>query len=227
MELCTIEEQDPDRAIAAYRQIIAEQPTHAWAHYRLARLVEFGRLYLPRPTAIIFSLAITMVCRCAAYSSLETSYKRVGHRHPGSIIWLTDRPCLDSKSRHGILDAELFHDNVHPNLAGHIALAEAVLGGLKARSAFGWPESTPAPVLDPQQCADEFGIDASGLGYGLRAVGGVLWAESRCFSSDLAERIQWRDRYATAARQIRAGARPEDVGIPGVGVAAAISPQHQ
>ena len=40
MEILTIEAQDPDRAIAAYRQIVAEQPTHARAHYRLARLLE-------------------------------------------------------------------------------------------------------------------------------------------------------------------------------------------
>ena len=68
---------------------------------------------------------------------------------------------LRTKSRHGILDADLFHDNVHPTLVGHVALAEAVLGGLKSRAAFGWPASTPAPVLDPQQCADQFGIDAA------------------------------------------------------------------
>ena len=54
---------------------------------------------------------------------------------------------LKARSRHGILDNDLFHDNVHPNLRGQVTLAEPVLSGLKARSAFGWPKSTPAPVL--------------------------------------------------------------------------------
>ena len=124
---------------------------------------------------------------------------------------------LRTKSRHGILDADLFHDNVHPTLAGHIALAEAVLSGLKARAAFGWPASTPAPVLDPQQCADQFGIDAFAWAT-ICDRSAAYYGQLALLPSDSAERVEWRDRYAAAARRIRAGTRPEDVDIPGIGV---------
>jgi hypothetical protein len=32
-----------------------------------------------------------------------------------------------------------------------------------------------------------------------------------------AERIQWRDRYSQAASRIKAGATPENAGVPGLG----------
>ena len=216
LETLTIEKQDPNHAITAYRQIIDEQPAHAWAHYRLARLLSSAGLFAEAKQEFILARDQDGL-PLRSSSRLEAIYERVGHRHPGSI--LIDGPAvLSSKSRHGILDAELFHDNVHPNLAGHTALAEAVLAVLKARAAFGWPVSTPAPVLDAQLCADEFGIDGA-VWATVCERSAAYFAQIACFSSDLANRIEWRDRYATAARQIRAGARPEDVGIPGVGVA--------
>ena len=135
-------------AIAGYREIVSEQPTHAWAHYRLACLLNSpGRS--PRLIATLFSLVIAMVCRCALISPLEAIYHSVGLRHPRSLV--IDGPAvLRSKSRHGILDAELFHDIVHPTLAGHVALAEAVLSGLKARAAFGLASIDTSTALDPR-----------------------------------------------------------------------------
>ncbi len=128
---------------------------------------------------------------------------------------------LRTKSRHGILDAHLFHDNVHPTLAGHVALAEAVLAGLKARAAFGWPASTTSPMLDPRQCAAQFGIDAVAWAAVCDRTA-VFYGPDRVPHGRSGRAVEWRDRYATAARQIRAGARPEDVGIAGVGLAAGV-----
>ncbi len=110
----------------------------------------------------------------------------------------------------------MFHDNVHPTLAAHVALAEAVLSRLEASGAFGWPESIPAPSLDPGRCAAELGLDAE------------AWATvcDRTVDQlnlialvpyDPAERVRLRDRYRTAAIRIRNGTRPEDAGIPGLG----------
>ena len=155
---------------------------------------------------------------------LEAAYQAVAQRHAQSVVLVDGPAVLRNKSRHGILDADLFHDNVHPTLAGHIALAEAVLDGLKARNAFGWPASTPAPVLELRQCADQFGIDAIAWAT-VCDRSAVFYRQLALLPSDSAERVEWRDRYATAARRIRAGTRPEDVGIPGVGVGPAnISP---
>ena len=102
-------------------------------------------------------------------------------------------------------------------MVGHVALAEAVLRGLKARGAFGWPASTPATVLDPHQCADQFGIDAAAWAT-VCDRSAALYGQLAFLTVDSAERVEWRDRYATAARRIRSGTRPENAGIPGVGV---------
>ena len=211
MEVLSIEEQDPDRAIAAYQQIVAEQPTHARAHHRLARLLQSDRSFVDANRHYIVARDHDgLPLRCI--TALEAAYQGVTRRHAQNVMLVDGPAVLRTKCRHGILDAELFHDNVHPTLAGYIALAEAVLNGLKARAAFGWPHSTPAPVLDPQRCADEFGIDA----FAWATVcdrSAAYYGQLALLPSDSAERVEWRDRYAKAARRIRAGARPEDVGI--------------
>jgi hypothetical protein len=216
MDILSIEERDPDRAIAAYQEVVAEQPTHARAHYRLARLLHADKSFVDANHHYILARDQDgLPLRCI--TSLEEAYQRVARRHAQSVVLVDGPAVLRTKSRHGILDADLFHDNVHPTLIGHIALAEAVLAGLKARAAFDWPASTPAPIIDPQRCADELGIDA----FAWAAVcerSAVYYGQLALLPSDSAERAEWRDRYATAARQIRAGAQPEDVGIPGVGV---------
>ena len=211
MEVLSIEEQDPDRAIAAYQQIVAEQPTHARAHHRLARLLQSDRSFVEANRHYIQARDHDgLPLRCI--TALEAAYQAVARNHAQSVMLIDGPAVLRTKSRHGILDADLFHDNVHPTLAGYIALAEAVLSGLKARAAFGWPVSTPAPKLDLQRCADEFGIDA----FAWATVcdrSAAYYGQLALLPSDSAERVEWRDRYAKAARRIRAGARPEDVGI--------------
>jgi hypothetical protein len=221
-EILAIEPQDAARAIAAYRQIVVEQPTHAWAHYRLARLLDSAGSFVESNYHYILArdhdgLPLRSV------SQFESIYRTVGRRHPQSLV--IDGPAvLRSKSRHGILDAELFHDTVHPTLVGYVALAEAVLDGLKYRAAFGWPESTPVPALDLKRLAEHFGVNVAAWATVCERSAG-FYGQITFLSSDLAERVQWRDRYATAAHQIRAGARPEDVGIPGVGITLADLPR--
>jgi hypothetical protein len=216
MELPLMEERDPIRAISDYQEVVAEEPTHARAHYRLARLLQANGSFVEANRHYILARDYDgLPLRCI--SPLEAAYQNVAQRHAQSVMLVDGPAVLRSKSRHGILDADLFHDNVHPSLAGHIALAEAVLTGLKARAAFGWPISSPAPVLTPQRCAAEFGID-SGAWATVCDHSAAYHGRLALLPSDSAERVEWRERYAAAARQIRAGARPEVVGIPGVGV---------
>src|SRR5262249_7052364 len=146
---------------------------------------------------------------------LEAAYRAVARQAPYAV--LVDGPAvLSDRSRHGILDDGIFHDNVHPTLAAHVALAEAVLGQLRARRAFGWPESIPAPRLDPRRIADEFGIEATAWAAVCQRIVDQLNLIA-FVPLDPTERIRLRDRYLIAAHRIRAGARPQDVGIPGVG----------
>jgi lysophospholipase L1-like esterase len=211
MDVLSIEERDPDRAIAIYQEIVAKQPTLARAHHRLARLLQSAPSFVEANRHYILARDHDgLPLRCI--TPLEAAYQSVARRHAQSIVLVDGPTVLRTKSRHGILDTELFHDNVHPTLAGHTALAEAVLRSLKARAAFGWPASTPVPVLNPQRCAVEFGMDA----FAWATVcdrSAAYYGQLALLPSDSAERVEWRDRYANAARRIRAGARPEDVGI--------------
>jgi hypothetical protein len=210
-----VEKDQPDRAIAAYEEFIREQPMHAHAHYRLARLLELAGSYQAANNHYILARDHDGVpLRCIA--PLEAAFRTVAGRYAQSVVLVDGPAVLRAKSRHGILDHDLFHDNVHPSLVGHVALAQAVLGGLKSRGAFGWPPSTPAPVLDPGRVAEDFGIDSdawatvcerAAAAYGLLVF----------VSADPAERMRLRDRYAAAASQIRAGARPDGTSIPAVG----------
>jgi Tetratricopeptide repeat len=216
MEIRLIEERDPDRAMAAYQEVITEQPTHAWVHYRLARLLESVGSFVEANRHYILARDHDGIpLRCI--TPLEAAYRTVARHHAQSVLLVDGPAVLRAKSQHGILDADLFHDNVHPTLAGHIALAEAVLNGLKTRGAFRWPVSTPAPVLDLRQYADQFGINALAWAT-ICERSAAYYGQLALLPSDSADRVEWRDRYAAAARRIRAGTRPEDVGIPGVGV---------
>ena len=159
LDVLTIEAQDANQAISAYQMIVVEQPTHALAHYRLARLLESASAFVEANRHYILARDHDgLPLRCI--TPLEAAYQAVAQRHSQSVVLVDGPAVLKNKSRHGILGADLFHDNVHPTLAGHIALAEAVLHGLRVRNAFGWQASTPAPVLELRQCADQFGIDA-------------------------------------------------------------------
>jgi hypothetical protein len=212
-----LEPRDPGGAIAAYRQFVAEQPSHAEAHYRLARLLEAaGSIAEANRHYILARDRDGLPLRCI--TPLEAAYRTVAKRHERSVVLVDGPAVFRAKSHRCILDDYLFHDNVHPTLTGHVALAEAVLGGLKARGAFGWPESTPAPVLDPRRCAAQFGLDATSWAIVCDRCA-VYYGLFASIAFDPSERTAWRDRYSAAARQIRAGTRPEDVGLPALSLA--------
>jgi tetratricopeptide (TPR) repeat protein len=212
------ETTDPAGALAAYREVLADQPTLAEAHYRLARRLESAGSF--DEARAHYGLARDLdglPMRCL--TPMEDAYRDVARRWPRAV--LVDGPAvLRSRSRHGILDDRLFHDNVHPTLAAHVALAEAVLSRLKADGALGWPGSIPAPSLDPGRCAAEFGLDADAWATVCERTGDQLNLIA-LVPYDPAERLRLRDRYSTAAIRIRTGTRPEDAGIPGLGPSSA------
>ena len=95
----------PNQAIAAYREIIREQPTHAWAHYRLARLLNSAGSFAEANRHFILARDCDGL-PLRTISLLEAIYHSVGRRHPQSLV--IDGPAvLRSKSQHGILDAAL------------------------------------------------------------------------------------------------------------------------
>jgi hypothetical protein len=214
-QIRSMESSDPAAGIAEYRELIAQQPTHALLNFRLARLLEHeGNYWEARHRYLLARDFDGLPLRCN--SLLEGAFRRVASRY-GSRKVLVDGPAVfRAISPHGVLDDHLFHDNVHPTLAGYVALAEAVLAEFKARGAFGWPPAIPAPTLSVRACASELGFQTQDWATVCKRVAGH-YGQFAFLTVDSAERIQWRDRYDTAARQIRTGAAPEHVGIPAVG----------
>lgn len=216
-EIRSVEERNPAGAIAAYREILAEQPTHAQSHHRLARLLESAGDYSEANRHYAQARdhdGLPMRCN----TRLETAYHLVAERHERNVILVDGPAVLSAKSYHGILDKHLFHDNVHPTLRGHAALAEAVLSALKARAAFGWPATTPGPVLRPDRVAAEFNVDAAAWAMVCRRAA-AHYDRLASLLFDPAERIARRDRYIQAAHAIEAGASPESTRLPGLGTA--------
>jgi tetratricopeptide (TPR) repeat protein len=211
-----LEKRDPAQAIANYHAMLADQPTYAHAHFRLARVREAAGSFAEAVKH--YQLARDgdgLPLRCIA--PLEAAYRSVAAQHAKTVVLVDGPAALRDKSRHGILDDHLFHDNVHPTLVGYVALAEALLGSLQARGGLGWPASTPAPRLDPRQYALQFRID-SPIWATVCERSASFYDHLAYLSADSTLRLEWRRRYAEAAHRIRAGARPEDVGIIGVGV---------
>src|SRR5262249_39091010 len=97
-----------------------------------------------------------------------------------------------------------------------VALARAVLKGLRARRAFGWPEDASDTAVDPAECAAHFGMDK------------LRWANVCVRSANFYERTAFihydprppsarAPRYWQAVHALMADRAPEQVGIPGLG----------
>lgn len=217
LEIRALERDDAAGAIAAYRDLLVHQPAHAEVHFRLARLLESAGAYGEANHHYILARDHDGL-PLRAVSPLEEAYRAVAARHRADVVLVDGPMVLRARAPHGILDHHLFHDNVHATLAGYIALAEAVLAGLKARGAFGWPSSTPVPRLDSHQCADLAGFQNKDWITVCERTA-TQYGQIAFLTINSAERVAWRDRYTEAARRIRAGTSPERAGIPTVGFA--------
>jgi hypothetical protein len=148
-------------------------------------------------------------------SSLQEAYRETAARH-GSIL-IDGQSYFHTISPHGMLDDHLFQDGMHPSLRGQIALAQAVLQALQARRAFGWPEGAPAPLVDPRRCALHFQLGPDQ--WRRVCLWGILFGDLTCrLRYDPSDRLAMKTRYAAAADQIAAGAPPESVNLPNVGI---------
>ena len=175
MEVVSIEERDPDRAITAYEEVVAKQPTHAGAHYRLARLLQAAGSFVEANRHYILARDHDgLPLRCI--TPLEAAYQTVAQRHAQSVVLVDGPAVLRTKSRHGILDADLFHDNVHPTLAGHIALAEAVLSRPEGPSRIRLAGYQPPRRYSTRNDVPTSLASMRRLGHRLRPFRRVLWA---------------------------------------------------
>ncbi len=214
LEARHLEESDPTAAIAAYRALIARQPVFAEAHYRLAILLDrAGDEEAAYREFIAARDCDGYPVRCLV--AFQDVYREVAPRH--GVILVDGQAELHAIGRRGRLDDHLFQDAMHPSLRGQIGLAQAILRSLRARHAFGWPESAPAPSIDPRECADRFGV---GLGAWKEL---CLWA---LHFGAYAERLRYdpvprheRMRlYAEAYDRLVAGESVESLRLPNIGL---------
>ncbi len=206
------------RAIAAYRELISRQPGFAEAHYRLAVLLDQAG---DSDDAYHHFVAARdhdgYPMRCL--TAFQEVYRDVATRH--HMILIDGQSYFHAIGHHGLLDNHLFHDAMHPSLRGQIALAQAILRALRDQHAFGWPENSPTPVIDPVRCAAHFGMDSHAWRY-ICLWGIMFYQLSSPLRYDPEPRVQLQYAFANAADRIEAGDAPESVGLPNVGVPEAV-----
>jgi hypothetical protein len=215
------EKADPALAAESYRALLADQPGFAETHFRLARLLERSgdrgeadRHY--RAARDLDGLPM----RCPG--EFQDVYREVAARYPKAIL-IDGQAALAAASPDGILGDSLFLDAMHPTVRGHALLARAILDGLRARGAFGWPEGTPTPEVDPAECVVRFGLGTEGWKVACEW-GTTFFERTAHIRYDPSERLAWITRYRRAASAIAEGRDPEDVGLPGIGVRPVASP---
>jgi len=208
------EEADPAGSIAAYRVLIERQPGFAESHFRLARLLEARGQYEEAYLHYIKARELDgHPLRCL--TSFQDVYREMASKYKAILV--DGQAVFHGRHPHGMLDDYLFNDGFHPSLEGHVALAEAVLAGLKARGAFGWPETVPAPRIVLTECAAHFDVDS------------VAWQcvcnFARSFYEltaplryDSTERVVKRARYLNGLKSLETGKDADSLNLPGVGL---------
>jgi hypothetical protein len=212
------ESSDPDRAIGRYRALLARQPGFAEVHYRMGQLLERKELWEEafRHYALARDLDGFPTRTLTAF---QNAYREVAARHDCILIDL--QSYFHLIGRHGLLDDELFQDGMHLSLRGHIALAQAVLQALHRRRAFGWPKDSAVPSIDPTECARVFNLKPAA--WKVICYWGIMFGDIAVrWRYDPSERLQRRRLYIEGADRLEAGADPESLGLPNIGVPAPI-----
>jgi lysophospholipase L1-like esterase len=213
-----LETESADAAIERFRSLLAQYPGFAETHFRLARLLERKETWDEAYQHYVAARDRDGY-PARALSAFQDVYRDVAARH--DCVLIDTQSYFHEIGRHGLLDDSLFQDAMHPSLRGQIALAQAVLQALQARSAFGWPKEAPTTVIDPAECVAQFSLDSGAW----RAI--CLWGIN--FNNIVApliynpkRRLEARLASAAAAERIAAGAAPESLGLPNIGTPAPV-----
>jgi hypothetical protein len=201
---------------AIYRDLLRGQPSFAEAHFRLAELLERAGRWDEAVKEYALARDLDGL-PMRSPSDFQSICRDTASRHP-SVILLDGPKVLGAVAPHGILNDHLFHDAHHPNLRSYAILAQGLLHAMKMKRAFGWPENVPVPALDPAECARHFQIDREKWVEVCKRTT-FFYNRTASIRYDPTDGLKKGHLYFEAARKIEAGAAPEAVGIPGVGVA--------
>jgi hypothetical protein len=210
------EGSDPGRALAGYQAILGRHPEFAEAQFRAGRVLERAGEYGAANQHYILAREYDgYPVRCP--SPFQEVYRAVARRH--GCILVDGLAVLRTICPQGMLDDHALQDGHHPNLAGQVALAQAVLEALRSRGALGWRDGL-APTIDPATTALHFGMDSDKW----VVVCARTAAHYRGFIParyDPSERRAKQCFYEEAGRKIAQGVPPEAIGVPGLGVPSA------
>jgi hypothetical protein len=213
-----MENTDRDRAIACYRALVARQPGFAESYYRLGRLLE-GKGEWDEAYRHYIAARDLDGFPTRTLTAFQNVYREVAARH--DCIFIDMQSYFHLIGRHGLLDDELFQDAMHLSLRGHIALAQAVLQALRARRAFGWPKDSAEPSIDPSACVLRCGLKPAD--WRALCFWGIMFGDIAVkWRYDPSRRLRMRLRYSEAADRIEAGAAPDSLDLPNIGVPAPI-----
>lgn len=203
-------ERAPSRAESILRAILARHPEFAEADYRLGKLLAAsGRIDEARER---FRLALDhdgLPIRCP--EPFREAHLQVVGRHPGTIL-IDGRHELMAACPSGLLNDDMIEDAHHPGLEGYVAIAAAVLRELRRRETFGEASAAIEPP-DVAACVARFGIDAEKLAEACERTS-VHYERVAGYRYDPSERLAKSQRFAEAARRLRAGASIHGVGLP-------------
>ena len=212
-----LEAEAPEQSIALYRSLLetcagAGRGTlpPGPAPPALGRLAEARGHYIRARDLDGFPV------RCP--SEFAQAYRDVAARRHCILV---DGPeVLRAMSREGILDDELFHDGHHPSLLSHIGLAQAIMDRLYRGQALGLGAGgSKAPIIDGAACAARFGVDAHTWS-DVCVKSGTYYKHLADARFDPTERFAKHLRLIAGANDLKAGRRrPEELGIPGIGLA--------
>jgi hypothetical protein len=210
----SMEKTSPDRAIELYRALVASQPGFAETHYRLGRLLENAGVWDEAYQQFVMARDLDgFPMRCL--TSFQDDFREVAARHHCIIV--DGQALFHAIGPHGLLDDHLFLDAMHPTLAGHVALAQAILDALFARRAFGWPSEKNLPRINVAACADHFGLQVED--WRRVAEGGYMFYHATAsLRYDPSQRKDKMRAFAAAAKRLAEGESPESVGLPNVGM---------
>jgi hypothetical protein len=212
------EAAEPARAVGLYRTLLDRQPGFAETHYRLGVLLDRAGAWDEAYRHFVAARDLDgMPTRCL--SSFQESCRAVAARH--HCILVDGQALFRAIAPHGILDDHMFQDAVHPSLRGHVALAQGILEALYARRAFGWPEGKPSRELDPARCAAHSGLEPKDW-QRLCGRGVMFYWESLHWRSDRTQRLATLKAFELGARRLAAGDPPEAIGLPNIGIPAAV-----
>ncbi len=218
LEARRLEEIDSITSLREYRELLVREPGFAETHYRVAKLLRQAGEWEESYRHFIQARDLDgYPMRCQ--SAFQEVYRDVASRHDCTLV--DGQSYFHAIGRNGLLDDELFQDAMHPSLRGQIARAQAVVQAIGARHGFGWPADTLPRAIDPSACAAHFGLGqdtwehAARWGHGFYSLVARLRYEHR-------ERSRRIDECGLAADQIAAGASPQAVGLPNVGLPAAV-----